>query len=565
LNDTRGADQDQRNIIKIVEAAAKAGDITSLLFVLNGSRARFTLEMNNILAFVRGNFPDSVLSNVIVVLTNSTQSQANTDVDIFKKHFKKTTVFYMNNSAFSSDPKTWSASDKLLLEINWKLSMKTVKAIAQKLAKMPLIPTEDFSVVHDHRNAVNTSLNTYRRLVQHAHGLEKLISQSELSKRQHEEEMDEHKDYDGIKVVNVTELVPGSRYSVVCNTCQHVCHEGCGDTSGDERSSKQALLSCSVFCGSDRCLSCPGHCSFKDHSRAKLVMRNMPKTIMGACPDEKRLFDAAKAQYKTVCADIAKNKQQLSVAQTRMDTFTGILTEQASELQDVCSGFSLLSELTLAIGRLEMEARDVRSTDARLHLDVTMLGLRRLRAELEAGGAGEATGDVDGVVVVAKVEEDGVARVKAKQNKSKARHQDEGNRGGRNSIPNNRTPHAQRTHAVPAAVPVPRQPYASAAIPAHAPILSPAPTAVSAISLVTVPTVPTPAATPISASATTPATATATACSITSSSPQNRLASPQGGPQGGASSRQDSSQGGWRRQGGRRQGEKHLRQRQRHR
>jgi ribosome biogenesis GTPase A len=136
LSDTRGQSQDEANMQKISEAATKAGDITALVFVMNGSNARMTLGMQNVISHLRGHVPDRALTNVIVILTNTTQNQSNFDTDEFKKHFAKTTVFYMNNCAFSCDPKTRIAAHRLTMDINWKLSMKTAAILTRRLMCM---------------------------------------------------------------------------------------------------------------------------------------------------------------------------------------------------------------------------------------------------------------------------------------------------------------------------------------------------------------------------------------------------------------------------------------------
>jgi translation elongation factor EF-1alpha len=99
--DTRHG-QDQKNIENILKKASEVNYITAIVLVINGSHARKTTTLKYVLNKLEGTVPDSLLKNLIVVLTNCDENSCNFDLKLLKGLNDKY-VYYMQNSAFSNE------------------------------------------------------------------------------------------------------------------------------------------------------------------------------------------------------------------------------------------------------------------------------------------------------------------------------------------------------------------------------------------------------------------------------------------------------------------------------
>ncbi|CAF1532579.1 unnamed protein product, partial [Rotaria sordida] len=153
LNDTRGVDQDALNIPKIRQAIADLGHLSAVILVIPGSLCRLTAGMQSVLIGLRGNLPDVVLDNVIVVLTSVQRHTSNFPLDCLEIN-GNVFPYYMQNSAFSKDPRRRTEEDIVSLKADWKDSMKEIKAMLQKINTFQTKSVAAFKDLEDQRNII---------------------------------------------------------------------------------------------------------------------------------------------------------------------------------------------------------------------------------------------------------------------------------------------------------------------------------------------------------------------------------------------------------------------------
>lgn len=161
LSDTRGAAQDYQNIIKIVESAENLGGLTAVIIVVNGAVARLTVNLRNVLVRLRGNLPDIVMDNIIIVLTNSARYAANFTIDALGMS-GNIYPYYMQNSAFSQDPNTWTTSAMELLKFDWDQSMSEIKNMIETIDTFKKKSVTAFKQMKDIRNEMKSILHAAR-------------------------------------------------------------------------------------------------------------------------------------------------------------------------------------------------------------------------------------------------------------------------------------------------------------------------------------------------------------------------------------------------------------------
>jgi len=134
LSNTQGLTQDNININKILRDAESLPSLSAILFVINGTTPKATVNMKNVYDRMRGVLPDDVINNIIVVFTHCIVQSRYFDINSLP--FPLSGEFYhMQNTSFSSDPNTPAAN----LESNWKLSMNQIENLINYITKDTLL------------------------------------------------------------------------------------------------------------------------------------------------------------------------------------------------------------------------------------------------------------------------------------------------------------------------------------------------------------------------------------------------------------------------------------------
>jgi GTPase Era involved in 16S rRNA processing len=97
INDTGGYLSDNENLEKIFQCIQSVDHLTALVLILNGTQARLTINIKNILERLHDRLPDIFYSNIILILTNCSAHTNNLDSVKLINH---PPIFHMQNSAF---------------------------------------------------------------------------------------------------------------------------------------------------------------------------------------------------------------------------------------------------------------------------------------------------------------------------------------------------------------------------------------------------------------------------------------------------------------------------------
>ena len=132
LSDTRGVEQNEMNVHQIVESIIQLGHLTAVIVVVNGAQSRLSSNLRSVIASLHDHLPDSILNNVIVLLTNVRKHQSTFDLRVLDFH-GHVFPFYMQNGAFVSDRQAWQASTRDELQADWNRSMDQIQIILQTI------------------------------------------------------------------------------------------------------------------------------------------------------------------------------------------------------------------------------------------------------------------------------------------------------------------------------------------------------------------------------------------------------------------------------------------------
>ncbi len=362
LADTRGPAQDEKNLAKILDFASQLGNIVAIVIVINGTTPRLTVNIKTVLTQFRGSLPDVLLNNIIVVFTNCLEHNRNFDINQLAIRPRKT--FHMNNSAFSSDSKTWSKTAIKSLSTEWDLSMGETKKLAKALSKMRAITTTAFTDMKNIRFLIKQKLHQARLEITRLQAIQDEIAAAEKILSQHKADSNAFQNYTKKNTVTTKELKDAPYHSTLCSTCTHVCHNNCGlqeiSTKGDN-----AFKGCAAMGGGDTCHYCPKRCSYTTHYHGRKTVVEVTQTLEEVLDDIKKKYDQAQqgtnqASQKIKSIHSTKDMIARSIAQLESD-----IGAECQKLKKICSGFNLVDELSDLIDQLKMESKSLVSLEAK--------------------------------------------------------------------------------------------------------------------------------------------------------------------------------------------------------
>ena len=162
INDTGGYLSDNENVDRIFECIETLQHLTALVLVLNGTQARLTVNIRNVLERFRDRIPDVLYKNIIVILTNCASHTVNFGSVKLLSHAP---IFHMQNSAFSSDAQLWTSQTRDILQRDWNISMQTMNEVVKHLLILDPVSTDSLTTMNDDRNAIRSVLHESRLMI----------------------------------------------------------------------------------------------------------------------------------------------------------------------------------------------------------------------------------------------------------------------------------------------------------------------------------------------------------------------------------------------------------------
>lgn len=180
INDTGGYLEDNDNLEKIFRCIQSLNHLTALIFLLNGTQPRLTINIQNVLQRFHQRLPDVFYANIILILSNCASHTVNFEsMDLFHNP----PIFYMQNSAFSSDPRTWSEQTREILQRDWMRSMDTMNELVKTLLLFTPISTQAVANINRDRDRLRSILHESRLMIMELqHIEEELIALEQASK-----------------------------------------------------------------------------------------------------------------------------------------------------------------------------------------------------------------------------------------------------------------------------------------------------------------------------------------------------------------------------------------------
>lgn len=354
LADTNGVGQDDVNIGTILDAANRCPSLSAIILVANGTVSRFGNNVKVTLSRLNGNIPDIALKNIVYVMTN-TPSKASSNFDVRRAPFAPKYVCYMNNSAFSSDPKEWNARARGTIVDDWRASMFVVQELMKAIVGMGQVATDQFAQMKEQRDIVKSTLHEARCKVEELQKVQDSILDIGAKMRFAKENQSRFKDYTTTKMVDKIEWIETEHHNTLCSTCNVVCHENCGLDEVQHIGDCRFLL-CAAFSGQQYCQQCcgkEGRCGHDVHYHARKLPRKTINSLEEVLNDVKADYDAATEGLESATLEMSKLSDSKQLIQEYISKLSQDILVSCEGIKDICKGFNFAEEMQILIEQLE--------------------------------------------------------------------------------------------------------------------------------------------------------------------------------------------------------------------
>ena len=188
------------------------GGLSAVIIVVNGTTGRLTLNLRNVIARLRGNLPDIVMDNVIVVMTNAKRHEANFNISSLQLH-GTVYPYYMQNSAFSQDSLKWDQAALDALQFDWDASMDELRRMVETIDTFKTKSVTAFKDMKDIRNAIKALMHEARLEVSRIQKMQDELAAFEHALKQYKTDEVTYKDYTRERVVETKELIDAKYHS----------------------------------------------------------------------------------------------------------------------------------------------------------------------------------------------------------------------------------------------------------------------------------------------------------------------------------------------------------------
>ena len=360
VNDTGGYLQDRQNVDKVFSYIETIAELSALILILNGAVARVTINIENVLGIYRDRLPDAIYSNMIIILTNCEEHTVNFNCSNAGLP-EQCSVFYMQNSAFSSDPYKWYPGAFAALQRHFDSSMRTMDRIMKQLLSLAQISTKLFKDMNDDRNRIKQQLHQARTIILELQNLEDELIAIEISAGIYAANAENFQNYIHTRKIQQTKDIPTPYHNTRCFRCDIVCHENCRLEEVQQPNSK-VIRHCFAMDSTGYCQTCPDRCHASLHFHARYITKKQMIPINDIVEKLRNRYLQAKEGQKEAdskCDTLQASKKFLVYELQRQYKD---VKESIQGLQKTCKDLNITTILFQFVELLEKDASHLRSS-----------------------------------------------------------------------------------------------------------------------------------------------------------------------------------------------------------
>jgi len=355
LCDTSGSEMDDKHLENILAFASEdAGDISAVVWAINGRETRADMGMENTLLRLKGYIPEPILNQSFVVFTMcASEERCLFPQQAFEGQFTPKGKYYVENSAFSTN-----ASSELSKELRqeWKASNTELQKLLREISTQKKISQDVWRSLREKLNKVKSEIARLMVHIDNVSKLRSLISQLILTVEDAKERQSAYSEWKKNEETEVITRVETSYHNTLCTKCVgiHVCHENCA-LEHAPHGHRTLFQGCACMGPDQWCRKC-GH-GPEDHFHEFATYRIEKKTVETILEDIKAECETAGADLTTAQESSDRYQNDLNSLANRVDNSFTKIKEHFKVISEICPGFNFIPEFTAMLNTLNYKIK----------------------------------------------------------------------------------------------------------------------------------------------------------------------------------------------------------------
>ena len=324
--DSRGIDQDKKNVQKIIAALKTEEYINCICLVINGRQSRMTATLRYVLSEITAILPKTVINNVIVLFTNTTgYLQLNFKPEELRQYFGQDIkhMFWVENPYClfeKAKEKQASISTDMIAESLKDEFEKTAKQLEKMLSvvrNFEKVHTNDFLVLYQKKQEIEETIVTTLTAFNNQTRLERKISQKQQELQSAVKTKTLNEGFETTQTISRTVTVKTTRHNTLCSypNCYSNCHMPC---NLEKRFDKEEFKECWCIRG-ENCHVC-GH-NYKFHYHNEVKFEEQIEQVLKVDDVMRKKYNDAKSmeeKARLVGSQLTREKQKSEREKARL-------------------------------------------------------------------------------------------------------------------------------------------------------------------------------------------------------------------------------------------------------
>ncbi len=363
FGDSRGIDQDKKNAKAIIDALKDEEYINCVCLVINGRQCRMSANLQYVLTEITSILPREVLSNIIVVFTNTADPlDLNFDITGLNDFFGTLIDrhFFVENP-YCRFEKAKMKQGQLPLGQIAKSLKKSFEETADVLTEM-CTTMKTFEVVYTHRftelygKKQNIELSVLNLLVSYDNQ-ERVEKSIKKTKEEAEVALGAktlNNKFRSTQIIMKMKTVKTAKHNTLCGApdCYSNCHFEC---TLPKLFDKEEFKHCGALDGNDHCQICGHHYKYHYHNEVRFEEEAYEKEYVDE--DMQRRFKEAETMEQRASILKKKLEDQLWESEEKKQKLSDQLLAKISEFQElgINRNYAKLLENQLAVIELRIQ------------------------------------------------------------------------------------------------------------------------------------------------------------------------------------------------------------------
>ncbi|CAG9310688.1 unnamed protein product [Blepharisma stoltei] len=371
IGDTRGVEQDDKNIRKIIDGVLNYQQINAIIIVQNGSESRNNATLKYTLKKLRNSLPALMETNIMLVLTSCPISSNFNDASL--EIIPKTKILMDNNAFTVENIQNLKENQRNQLQLSWDNSMSQIKELLEFICLMDTVDTKVFQEMIDEVNIAKENFDYAQKYLTNLYSLKKKLEEVREQKGASLQEARAYQNYIKTETVEQIEWVDNPDVHRVCPT-----YSSSGSSNGIKRIQKKRKVTTKMV---TRKYKKPGTCKMcrlnkSDHYHTRRVPVRVVRSVASILNNVRR--NIPEKIQKKVQKSVQKIDYDAKAKHERN-------LERANQLQNQESGF----ERDIRLVEISIE-------DTKMKIRTAVQNLRRVAPHYNIAE------EIDGVLQQAK-------------------------------------------------------------------------------------------------------------------------------------------------------------------